>query len=105
VCEEPSFSELQWARKIAGEMGWYGEFVILPSEQTPRHLLRPGNTAQQWIASSKRIRQELGYEEPVPIEEAIRRTIQWELENPPPDTRLAQVDYSAEDAAVAGHQS
>ena len=27
VCEEPSFSELEWAWKIAREMGWEGEFV------------------------------------------------------------------------------
>ena len=83
VCEEPSFSELEWARKIASVMRWEGEFVVLPVERTPRHLVKPGNTAQHWTASSARIRHELGYEEPVAIEEAIRRTIGWELENPP----------------------
>src|SRR5712692_162853 len=73
VCEEPSFSELEWARKIASEMQWKGEFVVLPVERTPRHLLKPGNAAQHWTASSVRIRHELGYEEPVAIEGAIRR--------------------------------
>ena len=100
VCEEPSFSELEWAQKIAGEMGWYGDFVVLPVERTPRHLLKPGNAAQHWTASSARIRRELGYEEPVAIEEAIRRTIRWQLENPPAVTFLAQFDYEAEDAAA-----
>src|ERR1700680_4733847 len=33
VCEEPSFSELDWARKIASEMQWGGEFVVLPEER------------------------------------------------------------------------
>jgi len=60
VCEEPSFSELEWARKIAAEMGWDGEFVVLPVERTPGHLLKPGNAAQHWTASSARIRRELG---------------------------------------------
>jgi nucleoside-diphosphate-sugar epimerase len=78
VCEEPSLSELEWARKIAAAMRWKGEFVVLPVERTPRHLLKPGNTAQHWTASSSRIRHELGYEEPVTVEEAIRRTIRWE---------------------------
>src|SRR5947209_7185150 len=82
VCEEPAFSELQWAQKIAGEMGWQGEFVVLPVERTPPHLLRPGNAAQHWAASSARIRHELAYKEPIAIEEAIRRTIEWERENP-----------------------
>jgi nucleoside-diphosphate-sugar epimerase len=102
VCEEPSFSELEWARKIAGEMGWEGEFVVLPVERTPRHLLQPGNTAQHWTASSARIRHELGYQEPVTIEEAIRQTIQWERENAPAVASLAQFDYAAEDTAAAG---
>src|ERR1017187_3573586 len=75
VCEEPSFSELEWARKIASEMRWEGEFAVLPAERTPGHLLKLGNAAQHWTASSARISHELGYEEPVAIEEAIRRTI------------------------------
>jgi nucleoside-diphosphate-sugar epimerase len=103
VCEEPSFSELEWARKIAREMRWDGEFVVLSAERTPQHLLRPGNAAQHWAASSARIRRELGYREPVEIEEAIRRTIAWELENPP-EGFSAQFDYAAENAAVAGRQ-
>jgi nucleoside-diphosphate-sugar epimerase len=104
VCEEPSFSELEWARKIAGEMRWKGEFIVLPVERTPSHLLKPGNVAQHWTASSARIRQELGYQEPVAIEEAIRRTIRWEQANPPAGMLLAQFDYAAEDAAIADHQ-
>lgn len=100
VCEEPSFSELEWARKIAAEMKREGDFVVLPVERTPPHLLRPGNVAQHWAASSSRIRRELAYEEPVAIEEGIRRTVRWERENPPAaEFNLAQFDYAAEDAA------
>jgi nucleoside-diphosphate-sugar epimerase len=102
VCEEPPFSELEWARKIAAEMHWRGEFVVLPMERTPRHLLQPGNYAQHWTASSARIRRELGYAEPVTMEEAIRQTIAWEKENPP-TLPLAKFDYPAEDAALAVH--
>jgi nucleoside-diphosphate-sugar epimerase len=97
ICEEPSFSELEWARKIAHEMQWGGEFVVLPVERTPAHLLRPGNTAQHWSASSARMRHELGYQEPVDTAEAIRQTIRWEMENP----AAAETDYAAEDAALA----
>jgi len=104
VCEEPSFSELEWARKIAKEMRWEGEFVVLPVERTPRHLLRPGNPAQHWTASSACVRHELGYEEPIAIEEAIRRTIRWEQENPPAVAFQAPLDYAAEDAAVGHHR-
>ncbi|MGA9507471.1 MAG: NAD-dependent epimerase/dehydratase family protein [Candidatus Sulfotelmatobacter sp.] len=104
VCEQPCFSELEWARKIASAMHWDGEFVILPDERAPSHLMRPGNAAQHWTASSARIRRELGYQEPVAIDDAIQRTISWEVENPPADAPLAQFDYAAEDAAVAAHE-
>lgn len=101
VCEEPPFSELEWARKIASEMKWDGEFVVLPVEDTPRHLIRPGNALQHWSASSARIRRELEYEEPVAMEDAVQRTIRWEQENPPDALFMAQFDYAAEDLAVA----
>jgi nucleoside-diphosphate-sugar epimerase len=101
VCEEPSFSELDWARKIAAEMAWDGEFIVLPVDRTPRHLLRPGNAAQHWTASSARIRHELGYAEPVSIDEAIRRTVLWQRENSTDIPFLAQFDYVAEDKALA----
>jgi nucleoside-diphosphate-sugar epimerase len=101
VCEEPSFSELEWARKIATEMRWEGEFVCLPDDRTPPHLLKPGNAAQHWTASSARIRQELGYNEPFSLDEAIRRTITWQRENTPAVEFLAQFDYPAEDAALS----
>jgi nucleoside-diphosphate-sugar epimerase len=100
VCEEPAFSELEWSRKIADAMQWKGEFTILPADRTPPHLIRPGNAAQHWTASSARIRQELGYKETISIDDAIRQTIEWEIANPPA-TPSAQFDYAAEDAAFA----
>src|SRR5437763_3439483 len=83
VSESDSFGELDWARKIAAATNWTGEFVVLPHDRTPKHLHWPGNTAQHLVASSDRIRKELGYRELLPREEAIRRTIAWERANPP----------------------
>jgi nucleoside-diphosphate-sugar epimerase len=101
VCEEPAFSELEWARKIGAAVEWTGQLVALPDEKTPPHLRRPGNAAQHWAASSERIRRELGYTEPVPLDQAIRRTIAWERDHPPPEQFLPKFDYGAEDAALA----
>jgi nucleoside-diphosphate-sugar epimerase len=101
VAETPAFSELEWARKIAASTGWDGKFVILPKEQMPPHLLQPGNSAQHWEADSTRIRQELGYTEPVSVEEALRRTIAWERTNPAGEFIPHQFDYPAEDAAIS----
>jgi len=101
VCEEPTLSELEWQRRIAQQTNWSGKLLVLPKERTPLHLLQAGNSAQHFVASSKRIRGELGYTEPVPSDEAIRRTIAWERENPPSTINPKQFDYQAEDAALA----
>jgi nucleoside-diphosphate-sugar epimerase len=99
VAEQPAFTELEWARHIASVTGWRGEFIVLPKDRMPPHLVQKGNSAQHWAADSSRIRQELGYREPVPLEEAIARTIDWERANPPAEVNPAgQFDYAAEDA-------
>ena len=100
ICEEESFSELDWAQKIAREVGWKGDFVVLPREKTPRHLLFPRRIEQQFIATAARIRQELGYKEPISIEEGIRRTIPWERANPPQQVWFAPFNYEAEDKVM-----
>jgi nucleoside-diphosphate-sugar epimerase len=99
VCEEPTLSELEVQKKIANEMRWSGKFFVLPRERTPQHLLLPGNTAQHFDCSSARIRAELGYRETVAIDDAIRRTAEWELRNPPA-INPQQFNYEAEDAAA-----
>ena len=76
VCDDPSLPELDWQRKIASVMTWPGEFVVLPREPTPTHLLQPGNAAQHMVASSDRIRTELGYKEPVEISEAYGKLLE-----------------------------
>jgi nucleoside-diphosphate-sugar epimerase len=100
IAEEPAYSELEWAQKIAAAMNWQGEFIILPENETPVHLRGPGNAAQHWVASSAKIREHLGYSESVALEETIQRTIAWEFANPPAAATFHQFDYVAEDAAA-----
>lgn len=100
VAETPAFSELEWAQRIAAATGWNGEFVLLQKDRIPAHLTLPGNTAQHWDADSGRIRRELGYREPVTLDDAIRRTIAWERANPNAAIPWHRFDYEAEDAAL-----
>jgi len=78
VAERPAFTELEWARKVADVAGWTGEIAVGTGERPP------GNLAQHWEADSTRIREELGYREIVPLDEAIRRTLAWERANRQP---------------------
>ncbi|HEY8148053.1 MAG TPA: NAD-dependent epimerase/dehydratase family protein [Vicinamibacteria bacterium] len=100
VAEPEAPTEREWAERVAKATGWPGRIVILPRERTPKHLILPGNTRQHWVASSQRIREELGYREPVAPDEALRRTIEWERTHPP-TVDPAQFDYAAEDAALS----
>jgi nucleoside-diphosphate-sugar epimerase len=100
VGEAESLSELDWARQIASVAGWAGEFIVLPTDRTPSHLHLPGNLEQHWVVDTTRIREELGYVEPVSRTEALARTVEWERAHPPPIGPRA-FDYEAEDAAIA----
>ncbi len=102
VAEEEALTELSWAELIASEMNWQGEFVLLPRERTPKHLLMPGNFAQHWIADSTRIREDLGYREIIGRMEAVHRTVEWESSHPPEPFPDAQFNYEEEDAVWKG---
>jgi nucleoside-diphosphate-sugar epimerase len=100
VAEPQGFSELEWTRVVARAAGWDGEVRIVSSEKAPRHIRMSGNLEQHWSADSSRIRRELGYCEPVGLEEALKTTIAWERENPPGEVDPAQFDYAAEDECL-----
>jgi nucleoside-diphosphate-sugar epimerase len=105
VGETPAFTELEWARKIAAAANWSGEFIVLPDERAPKHLVPPGNFAQHWETDTSRIRRELGYREPVSIEEGIPRTVEWNLAHLPETFPMHPIDYAAEDSAEASLRS
>jgi nucleoside-diphosphate-sugar epimerase len=100
LAESQSFSEIEWAQNIARSTGWSGSVYAVPLDLTPAHLKLPYNSAQHWTMSSARIRAELGYSEPVSMDAAIARTIEWERANPPAHVDPAQFDYAAEDDAL-----
>ena len=104
VGEAESFSELEWALQIAAAAGWDGNFITPPADRTPAHLRSPGNLDQHWVVDTTRIRQELGYREPIARADAIRRTVEWERANPAPADPRA-FDYAAEDAALGGSEA
>jgi len=99
VGELDSVSEFEWSQRIADAMAWRGRFIVLPRNRMPAHLVTPGNFEQDWATSTARIREELGYMEPIAQHDAICRTIEWERANPTESSPHA-FDYAAEDAAV-----
>lgn len=100
VAEPGALSEHERVERIGQAVGWRGTVLPVPKEETPAHLRVPARNEQHWFMSSERIREELGFVEPVAQEAALERTIAWERSNPPQWT-AAQFDYAAEDEAVA----
>lgn len=100
VAEPDALSELDWARLVAAQLAWDGDFVVLPDDRAPPHLRHPGNLAQHWVADSTRVSDELGYAKTFRRAEALATTIAWEREIPAPVSPQT-FDYAAEDAALA----
>jgi nucleoside-diphosphate-sugar epimerase len=100
VGEADTLTELEWAQQVATALNWDGEFKLMPDHRLPPHLRAPGNTAQHWIADTTRIREELGFRETITRVEAIRRTVEWECDNPPTGFTPHQFDYPSEDEAL-----
>jgi nucleoside-diphosphate-sugar epimerase len=98
VAEPERLTEIERTRHVADIVGWSGALLALPADRVPPHLQWPGNLDQHWTVDSTRIREELGYREPVSHGEAIRRTVDWERANPSAAT-VHVFDYEAENAA------
>ena len=101
VGEPESLSEAEWARRIAVAAGWQGRLVTVPRERLPETLRPRMNTDQDWALDTGRIREELGYQEPVAQAEGVRRAVAWERQHPPATIPPEEFDYAAEDAALA----
>ena len=78
VGEEPTLTERQWVEAIGRAAGWKGEVVIVPRENAPDHSKEALDWRYSLWTDTRRIRRELGYAEPVPLSEALERTVEWE---------------------------
>jgi nucleoside-diphosphate-sugar epimerase len=100
VGETGALTELEWAQRVAAALDWTGEFVLLPDERVPPHLKAPGNSAQHWVADTTRIRRDLGFEDSVDRDVAIRETVAWQRATSPSGLMFHHFDYEAEDLAL-----
>jgi nucleoside-diphosphate-sugar epimerase len=100
VGEPEAITEAEWVSRIGRAAGWAGRVVAVPLGQLPDHLRLHYDWMQPLIGSTGKLRRELGYREPVPLEEAMARTVAWERANPPQGMDAKHFDYAAEDAVL-----
>lgn len=91
----------QMAAMVKRVLGWDGEFVMLPANKLPEALRPDMDTRHHLVASTARIRTELGFAEEVSLEDAIERTVAWERDNPPDPIPADMFNYAAEDEVLA----
>jgi nucleoside-diphosphate-sugar epimerase len=103
VAEESDEDEAAWIAAIGAAAGWDGN-VAQVSDGALAEALAPEQALHHIYASSKRIRDELGYTERVPRAEALAATVAWEREHPPEGWPASLFDYDAEDRAIDAGQ-
>ena len=98
IADAQALSERHWVQLLADYCGWRGRIVEVPDEGVPSALRHQGNFAQHLVFDTSRIRADLGYSEPISLAESVRRTVAWELANPP--THYSSTQYLAEDGLL-----
>ncbi len=101
VAEREAQTMADWVKKIGEAAGWPGEIAVVPRERLPASLVADMNTDQYLAVDSSRIREELGFKEPVALEEGLRRTVFWQRRFPPSKIDTRSFDYAAEDSVLA----
>lgn len=97
VAEPDTPTGREYLEILAGVVGWSGRVVTVAPEALPEPFRSGVRAAHPVALDTRRIREEIGYAETVDRDEALRRTIEWEREQTPPD----ETDYLAEDEILA----
>jgi nucleoside-diphosphate-sugar epimerase len=100
IGEPEAITEAEWVRAIGSAAKWDVEIVAVPEGVLPAHLAAPYDWHQSLAAGTGRIRAELGYQEKIPRDEALRRAVEWERDNPPLEIDAKRFDYAVEDLAL-----
>jgi nucleoside-diphosphate-sugar epimerase len=101
VGEETALPLEERVRMVGQLVGWQGRLILAPQGRLSETLKWNIHAEQDVVVDSSRIRKELGYQEVMSIDEAMKRTVAWESENPPDEIGAKAFDYAAEDAFLA----
>lgn len=78
VGDDPTLTEREWVDRIAALSGWDSEVLTVPQAELPHDDRQSEDWRYHlWIDTSA-LRAELGYVPPVPFDEGLRRTVEWE---------------------------
>jgi nucleoside-diphosphate-sugar epimerase len=78
VGDEPTLTELEWVQQIARVAGGGADVVAVPRAELPVDRRQPRDWHYHLWTDTTALRSGLGYVQPVPLDEALRRTVEWE---------------------------
>jgi len=112
LADERVLSLYDWISLITKIMGYEWEIVSMPSAiaKPSRPYVSYTGAHHHRVVDIRKIKEELGYRDLVPLEEAMRRTVDWYLANRPEpggeaEQRLQDpFDYQAEDKLVKAYK-
>ena len=106
ICDDRVLYNREWVMMVAALLDWQFEFVEIPFDMLPAGFrAAPTQTLFRWhrVMDTSKIRMQLGYGDPIPVEQALAETVQWYTERPvPPRGEVEQnngdpFDYEVED--------
>ncbi|KAA3601568.1 MAG: NAD-dependent epimerase/dehydratase family protein [Calditrichaeota bacterium] len=97
VANEYFLTEKEMNKKLAEVFGWKGKIVVIPDADSEKAK----SMRQHIISSSEKIRTELGYKELYPFEEGLKKTVEFQMENPPKKIDHKMFDYKKEDEILS----
>jgi nucleoside-diphosphate-sugar epimerase len=92
VGEAEALTEAEWGQEVGRAAGWEGEVIAAPRDLFPAGTWPNFDTDQHLVYDTRRLREELSYEEPVSREQALMRTVAWERANPSEEVSTGTFD-------------
>ena len=105
LSETEPLNEQERLRLIGQVSGWPGKVATIHRAALPESCQLPFNLTQDWVTDSSRIRQGLGYQEPVSRSEALQLTLTWQRSHMPTDlsqsaSAMTLLDEALEDELI-----
>ena len=78
VGDEPTLTEREWVERIGVAVGWRGKLGTVPAAEFRDESDQTFDWRYELWTDTTRLRSDLGYLQPVPLDEALRCTVAWE---------------------------
>lgn len=78
IGDELTFTEAEWIERIGAVAGWGGKVIPVPRAELPENLRQPFDWRYHLWTDTTAMHSEFGYVQPISLDDALRRTVDWE---------------------------